>query len=74
MACKELFLNAAKQERRTKIRAPIRLFPRCHPNAFVDVFADHRSRTITLVCGACDRTMEVIHVRKESKQDAKLEQ
>lgn len=44
-----------------KMDCPIRLTPKCHPKAHVDVYVSARLRTIMVCCGHCDRPITIIH-------------
>lgn len=61
MTCQKLFEGAAHH--RKELDAPIRIYPRCHPKAPVDVFVDCVGGKVTIVCSKCDRTIEEIKVK-----------
>lgn len=64
MSCRELLESAAGHQHKTRLDCPIRIFPVCHPKAYVEVFVDGKQQIITLVCSACDTTMSVIRINK----------
>ena len=61
MTCRNLFDPAG--DKRKKLDCPSRVFPKCHPRAYLDVFCDSKNKTIILVCGQCDRTVSVIKAK-----------
>ena len=63
MVCQELLLEASAHQKKNKIKCPIRIFPKCHPKAYVDCFVDGKLKIITLVCSACDQTIATIQVK-----------
>lgn len=63
MSCRELFEAACGK----KMNCPIKIVSSCHPKAHLDVFADHRNHTITLVCGQCDQTITTIRIKPQKK-------
>lgn len=67
MSCRELFSEALSHSR----LCPVRLFPRCHPKAFCEVFVDGRTNEIVLTCGQCDRPIARVHVRHLKKPTGK---
>ena len=69
MSCREIMDGAVKQQAESKLDCPIKLFPRCHHKAPIDIFVDGKKRTITLVCSKCDRTISQVHVRKDPNGD-----
>lgn len=60
MSCKELFAIATKGQ--VSIDAPMKVRPRCHNRANVEVFVDGKKRKVMLVCSKCDQTIAVIRV------------
>lgn len=68
MACKEIIDNATRQQRKTRMKCPVRLYPKCHHKAPIDLFCDGRKRIIYLVCSKCDATLSQIIVKKDPKQ------
>jgi len=58
----EIFNDASKK--RTELDAPTRLFPRCHPDAFLDVFVDSKTNSIVLCCSQCDRLVATIKAKE----------
>lgn len=71
MTCSDMFENVGVKQARCGMKCPLRVFPKCHPKAYIDVFVDSRRRIITLVCGACDQTLEVIRLDKHDKRKTK---
>lgn len=61
MTCRSLFDGASKQ--RKNFDAPIQIHSKCHPRSAVEVWIDCVHRTVILVCGKCDRTIEIIKVK-----------
>lgn len=61
MTCRSLFEGATKH--RKELDAPIRIFPRCHPKAYLEVFVDSKKGTVILCCSACDRLVETIKAK-----------
>lgn len=58
--CKNLFASA-----KSKIDCPVRVYPKCHPKAHLDVFVDAKFHAIVLCCSTCDRPISIIHPREE---------
>lgn len=56
--CKNLFTSA-----KSEMGFPVRVYPKCHPRAHLDVFVDAKYRTIMLCCSKCDRPISIIHPR-----------
>lgn len=66
MVCHELMHGASmKQE---YLDCPIRVFPKCHKKAHVEVFVDGKRRKIMLCCSACDRPISLIELGKKRKK------
>jgi len=66
MACRDLFNSA--YVRRASLDAPVRIHPRCHPKAGVDVFVDTQNHSVILVCSRCDRTIACVKAAPFSKK------
>lgn len=60
--CRDLFVFAA-----SKLRCPIKLWPKCHPKAHLDVYVDAAKREILLCCSQCDRPVRRIVPRFKKK-------
>lgn len=65
MTCKSLFNGASKN--RKHLDAPVRIYPKCHPGAALDVYVDSVKGTIILCCAKCDRLVETIHPKRKGK-------
>lgn len=61
--CNDLFREASG-----KMDCPIRMFPKCHPRAHIEVFIDVRHRSFILCCGQCDRPVTTV-VAKTGKDN-----
>lgn len=46
---------------------PVRVRPRCHNRAHIDVFVDGKRKIVTLVCSKCDRTISTIRLKTDVK-------
>lgn len=57
--CHDLFSSARKKD----IECPIRIFPKCHKRAHVEVYVDAQKMLIILTCSRCDRPIAKVKVR-----------
>ena len=53
MSIIDLFADASGKA----LKAPMRLFPRCHPKEKLDVYIDGKKKIVVLCCSKCDRPM-----------------
>lgn len=58
--CHNLFDGA-----KGKLDCPIKVFPKCHKRAHVEVHVDAKRRRIILSCSHCEQPISTIEVKRE---------
>lgn len=61
--CNEIIQAAIEQQIKADIECPIRIKPKCHRKASINVFVDVSRKMITLSCSKCDQTITRIKIR-----------
>lgn len=62
MTCDKLFL-ASELHRRDILDAPVRIYPKCHPKAHINVFCDSERAVFVLCCSKCDRVIDEVKTK-----------
>lgn len=63
MSCSEIIEIATSKQEKSKMDCPIKISPKCHPKAPLEVFVDGKKKVITIVCSRCERTVTTVRVR-----------